>query len=456
MKVADALKLLVDRLATWRGTEQLGAREVLVWPTGKGQQIAIAFRGDALRFETRLLRGWMRNPRASRDTWLGVLDVGLCRALGIEETQLFPQDEVYAQDFLAGVETAAAEFLGIDGDNVYATLMPLEGEPWSPRLPKTEFVSSRSGKALTSKGPPPLVKLDLDQSTAITQGITEPVGVDVCAVAPKITDCAAGAVVAAVGELELLVTHCFDPRFERLEGAASLIKRCGGLAMPSLAVGTVPATSFGQVVLVADVALALLGLAPYKRRGKWPIVVYETDSWTATTKQVFLVGAHELYRELTGQDNNWTYKNHFWTLGVPIEDDRAKLIPSTSKLLAAVKRRNRPWKRELDAAGVERVKYAAGESKERYPYLEAKANGIVTMSCFPLALCPAVQKAQAQSFLRAAGWKGKLLTLDCPVYPDSGNVVDGRDVWWDYAWLVRDAVLGYARKDARRTLEVKP
>ena len=98
--------------------------------------------------------------------------------------------------------------------------------------------------------------------------------------------------------------------------------------------------------------------------------------------------------------------------------------------------------------------------QDRYPYLEAKINGILQIDgTFPVAVCPSYIKSRTSKFLEAIGFSGVLLTV-----PVKGVVQDvlrqqkfldiktTAKAQWDYAWMVRDAVLAWQKKqDASST-----
>jgi hypothetical protein len=238
--------------------------------------------------------------------------------------------------------------------------------------------------------------------------------------------------------------------------SARAIRKCGGLLFPSLAVGIVPATNFGPVVLVADLEVVLPSLRPYKKgRGNWPIAVYNTDAWTGVTTHFMGEGAHELREELTASpDTNWMYRGDFWVLGPPLRADRADLIPSTKKLRTTLSKRARIYRRELSGQQLQDVREHYTNEEARYAYVEAKSNGIMSMECFPVAVCPREQKRTVQKWLKAAGFRGELLTLSVPTpeerpYLLKDRDADMRDSQWDYGWMVMDALMEYAEETGR-------
>lgn len=461
MTVTDVqLKQLVDAMAQWEGARRIGAPEVIAWRTGgKGfGSVRLAFRGDPLRITRNLLTSEAPlTNRVYRGQYVGELDRAMERALGIELGQIFTTGEIYPYDFVAGVQTAAnhyLEHLGVeDADElVEVTLMPKQGAPWVVGTKSTSFVSSRKARPQKSKRPEALIELDIDEGQAQLDDIDEPLGIDPCAFAAHVDRCNVGALLGSLADrgktIDFIVTHSFAVTNPRFVDAAERIAACGGLAFPSLAVGEIAASNFGEVALVADVGLLLEGLRPYRGRGKWPVSVYATDAWTVRTRGIFTTGAHELFVELTGQPTNWTYKQDMWVLGPPVEDHKADLVMTTKKLRKELKERYGLWPRELDNEQIVEImeEMLAQEgighmiAPAKYPYLEAKVNGIVPLSCFPLAVCPKALAPQAKKFLRTSGWNGVLAEVDFPAFHEVDFVQDGRDLRYDYGWEVRDVV----------------
>lgn len=438
MKPNESLKELAVRLQRWLGVERAGAKEILVWYTGeKYSPVGVAFRGDALKIKRSVLMQPVRNPAYRGTTRYGILDESLALALGVEQTQYFPSDEAHAFDFTSGVEQAASKFLEGEEEAVRVTFMPLEGAPWSVHNDPTPYVSGKTGRVTTTSRPDFLIEVETDEGKEL--------GANPCLVAP-LAECATGYVMGTIRTQEFVLTHTFSLETLRYaERTAELVNGCGGLLYPSLAIGEVPATNFGHVVLVADVGLVLASMRPYKKKkGAWPIVVYETDAWTATTLHTMKDGAVELFVELTGAPVNWTYKSDFWVLGPPLQDHLAKPLSSTKQLAASLRRRARAYERELDAAELTAVREKHFESAEKYAYLEAKSNAIVPMSCFPLAVCPIAERSVAHAFLTNAGFGGELCIVDYHFDKNDEAPIGGRDPRWDYAWQVRDVIVDYA------------
>jgi hypothetical protein len=226
---------------------------------------------------------------------------------------------------------------------------------------------------------------------------------------------------------------------------------------PSLAVADVPATNFGPVCLFARVPLVVRMLKPYKQRtrGRPAVTVYNTDAWTDVTRDFVGSRAAELFDQLTGR---WEirYAEHMMTLGPRIMEDvrtfgpDVKRLTSMSQLRTALNRKRGRWHEGMTA---EQIEQASDGTDLKYPYCEAKVNGILRIAdTFQVAVCPSYMKARVSKFLTAIGFNGALLTV--PVKGELKNMLE--DKWksvedaakgqWDYAWLVREKVLEWVEK----------
>jgi hypothetical protein len=259
-------------------------------------------------------------------------------------------------------------------------------------------------------------------------------------------------------KIDLMMTHGFD--FFRTgvgwREIAKLVNRCGGLLFPSIAVGQVPATTIGTTIFVVDAHVVLQGLRPYRTgRGRWPIVVYASDAWTETTRTFLGEAAHTAFLQLTGQWEPSIYGTpHFYVLGprigsmwldIPGADT---ILPDTKKLSLCVGRRVRRWHRGTDGSDIGELSSEA--TVDRYPYLEAKANGIVAVDALALCVVPSVASRQVGSMLRAIGFSGEVLTLKVTA-AEAKALEEGRDYayLYEYSWRVHDAVAEYAKSSGR-------
>lgn len=459
---SEAMRVVADGILRWHGTQHLGATDVLIWWRKPGY-IHVALRGPAARLAQR-----KQHPLNNRKGWL---DLALQAAVGLPaqranyggpDMQTMEDGDPYIDSVLEGIETTVSAAVQQHGDPeptlVFATLMPEEGSPWSPQNDPSPYYSARKKKVLSTRKPEWLVTVDADEQ-AQASGTKTTLGADVCQLMPRIERCGP-TVVGMLPErkhFEFLVTHSLAPGARHgqddLSHAASTIKSCGGLLLPSLAIGHVPATFFGTLVLVCAVNLPLLGLRPYRSRSNWPVTVYGTDAWTVVTRDVLSRGSRELFGELTG-NRQIGYSDFFWVLGSPpatgamTRPEDVVPLAGTKQLATKLLKRAKPWPRGLTQAQMQERKDRFAMKADYYPYVEAKVNGILPLSCFPLAVVPECRK-QYLTFLRAAGFDGDVLTVDLPVAAadaieerSSSNIRD--ELSWQYAWSVRDAVLHYA------------
>lgn len=418
-----------DRLLGWRGVSVVGAKDVLCWRYDERRH-GIAFQGDALSLQNRSVQQNFPNCRYE-------LDLSMQRALGLPaamrgsgpEQQFMSSDDVHISELLDGVQHAVQEATGLGDDSCFVTLMPKEGAPWSPHNSPTEWWSAKKRRLFTTAQPPWLVDVEGQ------------VGADVCLVTQTIEGCGAGALAGSIeGDRggAFLVAHCtsLEPHVDPL-ARAKAVARCGGLLFPSISVSRVPATQFGRLVLLFDIGVVMQNVRPYKakRRGAWPVTIYDTDAWTAGTREIVKEGSIELFQELCGSpDLDWMYKQGLWTLGPPFRVDHGEVVGSTKQLRSALKRKDRWWPRDKAWGPLERPENIS----ELYPILEAKANGILGMNCVALAVTDDQDPKLAKKVLSTMGYRGKLL-----IVPWTG---EGVDALWSWAWQVRDVVLGEAEK----------
>jgi hypothetical protein len=258
--------------------------------------------------------------------------------------------------------------------------------------------------------------------------------------------------------LNLMMTHGFD--FFRANfdwrGMAKLINRCGGLLFPSIAVGQVPATTIGSTIFVLDAHVVLQGIKPYRTgRGRWPIVTYASDAWTETTGAFLGEAARQVFLQLTGQWEPSIYGTpHFYVLGPRIGSQWGDLegadaiIGDTKKLSSTMARRARKWHRGADGNDLGELR--SDITIDRYPYLEAKANGIVAVDALALCVVSSAFSRQVGSLLRAINFGGDVLTLKVTAAEAKAlEVGTDYDYLFQYSWRVHDAVAEYAASSGR-------
>lgn len=264
--------------------------------------------------------------------------------------------------------------------------------------------------------------------------------------------------------LPVMLTHAMSlpvegGGYKHVDEAIAGIKNCGGLLFPSLAVGPIPATNFGSVVLVAHLELLLASLAPYRRRGRRPCWVYGTDAWTTTTGQLMTSTAVSLFDELHG-DDEWLY-NQIATLGVAPETTNPTLgdptlgvgghvwvepLKNTRQLATSLKKRMRGWTPDLTAEEFE-AKNMGDTVDTKYAYGEAKAREVVRLDEFPFLIAPSDAKDVVKRFVKGVGYKGKVI-FDSAFSAE--EMVLDHHVAYLWAWRVAEIV-----RDLRPVVEIE-
>lgn len=344
-----------------------------------------------------------------------------------------------------------------DVDMVHVTFIPVPGYPWPHH-----FYSATRGEFMHRGKPAWLLRHNV-VDTALH--IDSP-GVDFCELIGPLRDYSLGATVAAFGRGDhFIVTHSMGRMSYETpdwKDMAEKVRSCGGLLFPSLAVAPTPATSFGPFVLVADAGIVLRSLAPLLNKKQWlPARVYNTDVWTMTTGDFVRGAAVAAFEQLTGQ-SDWIYylDMNVWPLGAPQSPELhgpgvGDALTKTSQLTKELRQRMSIYPRGISPEDMEKRHDRYGETKHRYPYLEAKANGVMRIADFPLAVAPKGREAAFKSFLTGLGFKGRLLTVDLP--SEIAEVMDPgwsppRVPWerkaairrWaemEYGWQVSDAIV---------------
>jgi hypothetical protein len=352
-----------------------------------------------------------------------------------------------AFDFLDRLGNTFYDF-SIDGNGTRFTLIVAPGYPW-PTDDGTYF-SAKSGSLRPSPEPEWL----LPEKVEIPDRGVSGFAVDLCRIWPEPQYERAGTAYR-LGSRHMIVTHAmgsFDgmTRGRTWDENARVVNRCGGLIAPSLAAGMVPATNFGPFVLVADVGLVLASLKPLRKRGAAPPAkVFNTDAWTAVTKDLVVDGAMAAFDQLHGHADYLSYHSlQPWTIGTPEKipgshlDHIIKRIDSLDQLDKVMSRRMTLWNRDLTPEKIEKLEEKVSMTPDRYAYLEVKPDGVMPIGSFPLAVAPAGHETGFAEFLEATGFRGDLLTVELP-----DEVLEVLKEGWNppnISWERRNAIRAWA------------
>lgn len=467
--IPQRFKEVGDILQNWeRGKSLLGYDEVLVWK--HRDRIGVALRGDALRIEKRVFEVQMLDNKGH------YLDYDMQRAFGLDVSYVY-QDrysrpigirggagqtigtpDTHFSELLSGMESAIHVYLeetGLDID-AQVTLMPKEGEPWEPEDSPTPYYNARTRSVELSKKPDFLMDVEVrDEDTG--SGYIKTLGVDFCKLVPTMKSDSGGALMVHDPEknVDFMMTHSFD--FHRTgigwRTIAKFIKNCGGLLFPSIGVGQIPAATFGNVCFVIDPMIVLQGMKPYRTsKGRWPVVTYSTDVWTETTTAFIGENSALAFKQLTGQWQPSVYgQAHFYILGPMIDPGGpvavGPLILDTNTLSKTVARRARVWHRDLpgeDVIGLQDVL-----TVDRYPYLEAKVNGIVSVDSLVVCVAPGFLMKPVKAMLKAIDFKGEIISIPVSKAEEKALEQTMYATIYDYSWRVHDAVADIARSTGR-------
>lgn len=325
------------------------------------------------------------------------------------------------------------------------------GYPWGEKDEPITYWSAKKRRWVTPERPAWLVQVE-DQDDPKKMRL----GVNPCAIFPPDESKTApgGAVFGrAKGGVEIMVAHSMTlaeqsgkgSRFHKFgDVAVENIKACGGLLFPSLSVGPVPASNFGPISLIAHLDLVLGALKPYRGRGRNPAWVYDTDAWTVGTGELMKYVAAQLFDELH-QGDDWMYGRHMWVLGPPGElhggpkGDQTPL-DTTSQLVRGIKRRMKPWHRDLDVSEFNVTDTELAGTDAKYAYCEAKTREVVRLDEFPYIVAPETYRERVESFANGLDYRGEIILL-----PDEYDMLTAEEVgdnftMYSWAWQVADAV----------------
>jgi hypothetical protein len=339
----------------------------------------------------------------------------------------------------------------IGEEGVRVGFIPEPGYPWP--CEGGWYWSARKSKWLQSEKPGWLIQVE-DRS----HGDKMVWGVNPCLVFPSDetkTSAAPGYVCGELNGQPLMVTHSMQlissgyGGHKQVDAAIAGVRDCGGLLFPSLAVGPIPATNFGPIVLVAHLELVTDSLQPYRGRSKRrPCWVYGTDAWTHSTGTLMREIAISLFSELHGEED-WIYGHHIDTLGIPpstrgiegeVWNDPLK---TTKQLASSLKTRMRGWRRDMTLAEFD-AKGDSAAGSDRYAYTEAKAREVVSLAEFPFIIAPLSKQSAVARFAVGTGYSGSVVYVDVPEIERHLEQDDpDRDYWlYRWSWIVADTIKG--------------
>lgn len=448
---------LADDLLGWDVLRQLGFKDVVVDPDSQ----TVALTGPALKLELSIVKPqFIRNVDSQLNTsfakhfeipievekWPNSYRVRQTKPMWFHGETSDNSEGEGLEDFLNNLSDALRDVLRFRGheigdEDIRVQLNPDPGYPYYHGTTEVNY-SAKSGRE--HRVGPPVYAIEIRHDGK------DQVGVDFCKLLPIV--CAGGnALAGRIGGDEFVVTHCTSAwkKVKIDDLYAERVAGCPGMLFPSLATGLIPATNFGETVLVVRPDIVLAGMSPYRKKGAYPAVTFNTDIWTDTLGSFMKEGAIQAYRQLH-TDTNWYYSNHLLVLGPEIKetgfgDQDVKPILSTKGLGSAIRKKFRAWKRDLTQGQFDEL--SERMSGERYGYLETKLHIILGWDCVPLAFAPSGVKSEVESNLIKFGFTGKVIGIDLPEDFEAALLSDkGKKdmVEYQYAWLVRDEILKYA------------
>lgn len=459
---------MADRLLAWsktffpRGT----VRDVYAWRAGHGA-LTLALVGDARKLQRAFgdfERGW--DNRGQR------IEMRLAKALGVEQrltnwngvVGASPQfmdegSDLYAASFFEGLGGMISSRYD-DASEGEATMIPDPGRPHTGAT--TTYYSALQHKTVRV-GPPKWLTTATGRNDDGNEAVMP--AADYCQLAPRLDAPGGRAGWFDLGGRQLMVTNSMD--FARngvpitteggeahIDATAESVGRCGGLLFPSLAVGPIPASNFGPCSVIVDPHVVLNALKPVRKpRSYWPVVLYNTDAWTETTRDFVNGYAVALYEELTGR-KQWIYSPHFFILGPRMGgvtrsmEEHLRALVSTKDLARVLDRRAKQWMSVTDqkrfAVMVER---ASRNMVDKYSYLEAKAGAIVGVKTWTGAACADYMVGMFGRFLKGVKYKGPLVSV--PTDDEMRGAFTNQSMpsaqadfhRYRFAWAMREAVL---------------
>ncbi len=458
---------LANKLVTWDYTKSLGIRDVVVDPDTD----TIALVGPPLKLELNFVkRQTLRNVDFQINTsfanHFGIPIKVEYWERSYKARSVSPmwfhgegpggeEGGEHIEDFLSNLEHALRDVLILAGhdvgeETIRVVLLSDPGYPFTPGTTKKNY-SAKAKKEYSVSMPPYAMKVKNTDNE-------ETWGVNFCLLLAPICDRSTNAIVGRLPNDDFIVTHStqmYTDGIKLSDENAELLKGCTGMIFPSLATGVIPATNFGETVLVVKPSVILSSLAPYKKRGSWDISTYETDVWSDTAGAFVSWASAIAWQQLHGGHVNWYYVHHIYVLGPAIKEEGfggevARLLTSTRQLGSVIKKKFKKWRRDLDAAEVAHL--GDQPSGERYGYLESKMNAILGWDCIPVAVTPQQVADRVAKNLGRFGFSGKVLAVpldDIMLEAVTTGLKDSKKTEYEkykYSWIVRDVIMRYAEE----------
>lgn len=375
---------------------------------------------------------------------LGVTPIGMLESILRDAGRKLQSQHFYSiEDFVEVVKEVIGEAIGISTDEFRVTIQPTEGEPWDFKKTKTSYYSVRHKKWFDSSKPPMVTPKTPYQVEFSGDLIQEPV-LDWCKVLPKVESGGRAALLQA-NEERYVVSHCFSS----LDGLKEAISSCKGLLFPSIAVGLISSNNFGPFTLIVDPQVILQGLKPYRtKKGLFPVHVYKTDTWTHKTSAFMGPIGRRALLEWAGYSDG---RNDLqFDLLLQWDPDETAPLRNTKQLQQRLKALRKRWNHR----DYSRIRAELHE----YPYIEAKVNGVLSLSSCSLAFAPKESVPEFKKLLKKGGFTGQVIGLENlppPFHPD-GTFKWQKSEQWEVGWRIRDYLLGLSSEQDHRLLLSNP
>lgn len=430
IEVAVRLKLLMD------GLFPKAVDDVLCWH--RGSRVVYGFRGRGWDLYRRFM---VRFPIQAREphglerrsaAYMGIQQKVTVHGHRVYLSPQFGSDgETYLQEFFTMLQdmVSFALYGESDGD-LYpsVTVLPYPGEPLdADALPlpyfsaaKRKFVQPARKRPFWVLARSPEESPELGRWTvnfcAIARGTPgEENGVRLGTLRVAHGKKTATMMLAHSISLEEIEEGLFRPR----------VKSCGGMLYPSLSLGPLPATNFGEVVLVFDprmVRAALGSQASLLRRDVPPdLSIYDSDAQTVDAVGLDKRYGALAYKELAGQRTNLVEveDRRILSLGPMLSEGTGEVYATdvepihSASALAKVSLQKESFYRSIaDAKDPGPLVARSMDSTfYRYGYLEAKSSTVVSLKNVVAIVAPNQRAVRAGELLAPLGFEGVAIGL---------------------------------------------